>query len=366
MSNVADYVYFVLIYNFINDQINTFGMSLMTHMMTWASAIALTLVTLWVLIQGYRIITGQSRELMMQMVINASRITIIVTAATTMSIMGANLHDLLTVGLDQEINSLFTGNSDQTTAQAIDKNLAYTQVALSTIDAVQIVPGDTEMQAAKARTELIATFGTASPPMAAAAMLLLYQFTMALFIGLGPLFILCLIFDQTKDLFRRWLLYGIGTVFSMAVLSAVCAILLNLTVRVSAAYWLSKVTNAILGNSTQGLTSQAMEQGGIGLLMTVAIISVPPIAAGFFQGMMGSFMHFSAFSGGVTSQPGPQGQPPGAYTGSHAPAPNTSKKLAQTHTQASSLPGLAARTPYSATHSNLDVKKTPSVPPNQP
>ena len=113
MSNVADYVYFVLIYNFINDKIRTFGMHLMTHMMTWASAIALTLVTLWILIQGYRIITGQSRELMMQMVINASRITIIVTAATTMSIMGANLHDLLTVGLDHEVNSLFTDDSDR-------------------------------------------------------------------------------------------------------------------------------------------------------------------------------------------------------------------------------------------------------------
>ncbi len=43
---------------------------------------------------------------------------------------------------------------------------------------------------------------------------------MALFIGLGPLFIPCLLFDQTKDLFKRWLLYGIGTVFSMAVLAA--------------------------------------------------------------------------------------------------------------------------------------------------
>ena len=364
MSNVADYVYFVLIYNFINDKIRTFDMHLMTHMMTWASAIALTLVTLWILIQGYRIITGQSRELMMQMVINASRITIIVTAATTMSIMGANLHDLLTVGLDHEVNSLFTDDSDQTTAQAIDKNLAYTQVALSTIDAVQIVPGDAEMQAAKARTELIATFGTASPPMAAAAMLLLYQFTMALFIGLGPLFILCLIFDQTKELFRRWLLYGIGTVFSMAALSAVCAILLDLTVRVSAAYWLSKVTNAILGNSTQGLTNQAMEQGGIGLLMTVMIISVPPLVALFFQGTMGSFFAYSQFTSG--NRTGPQGQSPGTYgAGSYIPGSNNSQPVGQTHASVSPLPGLAAKTPLPTASSNLDVTKTSGTLPNQ-
>jgi type IV secretion system protein VirB6 len=312
MPNIADYAYYALVYNYLNNQINQFGMDLMGRMMTWASAIALTLVTLWIIVQGYRIVTGQSREPMMHMVAGMSKIALIVTAATTMAVMGTDLHNWLTVGMDQEINGLFTGNDDQTTATSIDKNLAYTQVALSTIDAVQVVPGDTEMQTSKARSELIATFGTASPPMAAGAMLLLYQFTIALFIGLGPLFILCLIFEQTKDLFRRWLLYGIGTLFSMATLSVVSSMVLGLTAKVSAAYWTATVINSIMGNSAEGLTNQAMQQGGIGLLMTVLIISVPPMAAMFFQGTVGSFMHFSAFSGGA-SRPGPQGQPPGSY-----------------------------------------------------
>lgn len=313
MPNIADYAYYVLIYNYLNNQINQFGMDLMGRMITWASAIALTLVTLWIIIQGYRIVTGQSREPMMHMVAGMSKIALIVTAATTMAVMGTDLHNWLTVGLDQEINGLFTGNGNQTTATSIDQNLAYTQVALSTIDAVQVVPGDTEMQTSKARSELIATFGTASPPMAAGAMLLLYQFTIALFIGLGPLFILCLIFEQTKDLFRRWLLYGIGTLFSMATLSVVSSMVLGLTAKVSAAYWTATVINSIMGNSSEGLTNQAMQQGGIGLLMTVLIISVPPMAAMFFQGTVGSFMHFSAFAGGEASRPGPQGQPPGSY-----------------------------------------------------
>ena len=195
-------------------------------------------------------------------------------------------------------------------------------------------------------------------------MLLLYQFTMALFIGLGPLFILCLIFDQTKELFRRWLLYGIGTVFSMAALSAVCAILLDLTVRVSAAYWLSKVTNAILGNSTQGLTNQAMEQGGIGLLMTVMIISVPPLVALFFQGTMGSFFAYSQFTSG--NRTGPQGQSPGTYgAGSYIPGSNNSQPVGQTHASVSPLPGLAAKTPLPTASSNLDVTKTSGTLPNQ-
>ncbi|WP_175472809.1 hypothetical protein [Luteibacter sp. 329MFSha] len=40
-----------------------------------------------------------------------------------------------------------------------------------------------------------------------------------------------------------------------------------------------------------------MQQGGIGLLLTALIVSVPPMAAAFFQGTLGSFMSYSAFGG---------------------------------------------------------------------
>jgi type IV secretion system protein VirB6 len=168
---------------------------------------------------------------------------------------------------------------------------------------------------------LIAGFGAAGPAMAAGAMLLLYQFTMAIFIGLGPLFILCLIFEQTKSLFQRWLLYGIGTLFSIAILYVVTSIVLKLTVNVAAALWSADIVNSILDTGSEGFSSQAMQQGGIGLLLTVLIVSVPPMAAMFFQGTVGQFMHFSAFGGGPASRPGPQGQPPGSYgAGGYGPS----------------------------------------------
>ena len=139
---------------------------------------------------------------------------------------------------------------------------------------------------------------------------------------LGPPFILCLIFDQTKDIFRRWLMYGVGTMFAMAMLSVVSAMVLDLTAKVSEALWASKVLNSIIGNDAEGLTSLAMQQVGIGLLMTVLVISVPPMAAVFFNGTMGQFMHFSAFGGGALSRPGPQGQPAGSYGGGYVPPKN--------------------------------------------
>lgn len=301
------FVYFVLIYNWLSDQINTFGMNLMANLMTWASGIALVLVTLWIMVQGYRMITGQSRESMMALVMSMTRIAIIVTAASTMSVFGANLHHFLTTDLSTEVNQLFTGDSS-TAAQTIDENLAWTQLALGAINAVQISPGNTDLSDTKEHALLMAGLGTASPPMAAAAMLLLYQFTLAIFIGLGPLFILCLIFDQTKSLFQRWLLYGVGTIFSMAVLAFVSSLVLQLTLRVAAALWTSNAINNMTGLGAEGLSDQAMQQGGLGLLMTVLIISVPPLAAAFFQGTVGAFYFNSAFGHGGGARQGPNGQ----------------------------------------------------------
>ncbi|MBN7917293.1 type IV secretion system protein, partial [Stenotrophomonas maltophilia] len=50
---------------------------------------------------------------------------------------------------------------------------------------------------------------------------------------------LSLLFDQTKQLFQRWLFYGIGTMFSMAVLAAMVSIALDMVIRVSASFWMT-------------------------------------------------------------------------------------------------------------------------------
>src|SRR3546814_16365263 len=102
---------------------------------------------------------------------------------------------------------------------------------------------------------------------------------MALFIGLGPMFILCLLFEQTKQLFSKWLFYGIGTMFSLALLSVMVAIALKMVLAVAAAFWVGSFTGA----TTEGINSMALQQGGLGLILTVLIVTAPPMAASFFQ-----------------------------------------------------------------------------------
>ncbi|MCD0264887.1 Type IV secretion system protein virB6, partial [Xanthomonas melonis] len=71
------------------------------------------------------------------------------------------------------------GDEDSSASDAIDENLAYTQIAMATLDAVRVDPSQPEVLEKKGRAMLMAGFGTASPPMAAGAMLLLFKFTMA-------------------------------------------------------------------------------------------------------------------------------------------------------------------------------------------
>ncbi|MFC3566502.1 type IV secretion system protein [Xanthomonas dyei] len=306
-ANLGDFVFFKLVNDYFNREIQDFGMELMGRAMRWVSTIALTVTTLWILILGYRIATGQSRESAMATMIKAGKVALIISFASALGANGAMLHQSMTQNLDKEIHTLFTGD-EGTAADAIDENLAYTQVAMATLDAVRVDPAQPEVLEKKGRAMLMAGFGTASPPMAAGAMLLLFKFTMAFLIGVGPIFILALIFDQTKDLFKKWLFYVIGTLFSMAMLSVVTAMVLKFTVKVAAAYWAVKFIPLA---SAEGLSSQALQQGGIGLIMTMLIVTVPTIAAALWQGNMGTFMAYSAF--GTASSPGPQGQPAGSY-----------------------------------------------------
>lgn len=71
--------------------------------------------------------------------------------------------------------------------------------------------------------------------------------------------------------------YGIGTMFSMGVLSAMVSIALDMVIRVSASFWTTALVNKFLldGASSDGVTIQAMQQGGMGLILTTLILTAP-------------------------------------------------------------------------------------------
>ncbi|ACF52142.1 TrbL/VirB6 plasmid conjugal transfer protein [Stenotrophomonas maltophilia R551-3] len=314
-SSIGDFVFFRLILDYLHKEIAEYGVKLLGRMMAWVGGIALTLMTLWVLIQGFRIATGRSRDSMMVLVTNMAKAALIVSVATTMGMFGREMHGFLINDVKNEITYVVTGKKDSP-EDLIDENLGYMQLALSSVDALDVM-SDVTLDNAKTRAMWFIGMGTGGPAVTAGSMLLLYEVALALFIGLGPLFILCLLFDQTKQLFQKWLLYGIGTMFSMAVLAAMTGIAMKMVSKVAFAFWGSTLTGTLMGqNFSEGMSSMALQQGGMGLILTTLILTAPPMAAMFFQGTLGSFMAYSQIGGSaVPASPGPNGQPPGSTGG---------------------------------------------------
>jgi type IV secretion system protein VirB6 len=319
-----DFVFFVQIYSTVTGMISDFSSSLMTNVMGWVSAIAITLFTLWIIIQGFRILSGQSRDSMLGMVLSMSRTAIILIAASSLAFIGGDLQNFVNNTALPAVNSLVTTGSvadgSSNVAQTIDKNLVFTQVAMAFIEGAEgLNSGQSGANTATSGgTTLMAVVGLAGPPMTAGALLLTYQVALALFIGLGPLFIMCLIFDQTKSLFQGWLMYGLSTMFSLAVLNVMVVIVLKITLAVASALWVSGGIIAATGLGTSGLNNQAMQQGGIGMLMTVLIISAPAMAGRFFGAVLGEFRERSGFDGAQRSQPQQMASPHSAGAGAGA------------------------------------------------
>ena len=284
VNDLGNLYFFIEIKDFVNDRIDRFMEDFVLETMSLVTGLALMLMTLWVLFKGLRIIAGKSQESMMGLVMDSLRASLIVAAATATAAGGLPLIVGMTDGLTDVIYQTVTGKREDDPFRAIDRSLGYMQLAMLSIDALQ-VSGDEAIAAAKTRAQVFTGVGIAGPALVGGTMLMLNRIALALFVGMGPIFIMCLLFDATKALFSKWLLFGIGAMFSLAVLSVMVSIALDAVLAVAATFWVGR----FLGANTEGISSMALQQGGLGVVMTMLIVTVPPMAANFFQGALGQF-----------------------------------------------------------------------------
>uniref|UniRef100_UPI003FD3314A type IV secretion system protein n=1 Tax=Xanthomonas euvesicatoria TaxID=456327 RepID=UPI003FD3314A len=289
LSSLGNYAFFSLINDFLRDEIDIFQWTLLQRTSALIGVVSLTVLTLWIIFQGYRIVTGQSREAAMGLVVTALRASLIIALATSMAEGSSKLYWTLTEGVSQSITQVVTGDS-KSPYDAIDKNLGLMQIAMMSIDQIQTA-GNQQRDDEKTRARWFTGVGMAGPGVVGGSLLLLNKIGMALFVGFGPLFIMCLLFQATKSLFSKWLLYGLGMVFSLSVLSFTVSLATKVVGAVALAFL---VKYAMPGSSGEGISSMALQQGGLGLVMTTLIVTAPPMAAAFFQGTLGQFTAYSA------------------------------------------------------------------------
>lgn len=329
IPDYGEFIFFKLVLERLQHDINVFGDRVLGRMMTFVQFVAISLLSIWVFWQGFRVLTGQMRDSLMGLVANMGKAVFIVALATSFGAANQPVTGFLTTDMKDGIHELITGKTGGPEDE-IDENLAWLQVAMSSLDALE-TGGDVGLNDEKGRAQTWISLGTGGPAVVAGALMLMYQVAMALFIGLGPLFILCLLFDYTKGLFQKWLFYGIGTMFSLAVLSAMVSIVLSMVTDVAAAMWAADLFSTIVmkdAGGAVGFSSRAMQTGAMGMILTLLLITVPPMAANFFSGTLGNFMHYTAFGGAVAASPssaGPAGIP--ASNGYQPQQPGPSQSL---------------------------------------
>ena len=331
--------------NYIDARINFFTESTLASVFTTVGFFALILLTLWIMWYGYQIVMGNSQHSAKEFVFKAVRAWIIIAFATGLAAsMGFSIR-ATTTNLSDMISSTMTGSNDASKCTStdsdkgfmgckIDQNLIRAQASMAFVGQLD-TGGDPVLEDKKSKASLMAAAGIGGPAIVAGALLLTLKVAMALFIALGPIFIMCLLFKVTTPLFQKWLYYGISTMFATAMLAAVSDISMDLVENISGSLFVSNIFTSLAEGSgftsaastasggAAGIMQASMQQLGLGLMLSTLLISTPPMAAQFFNGVMGSFSSYnhlasvgipapgmppmSSYGGGATGAAGARG-----------------------------------------------------------
>ena len=283
-----------------------------------ALTVIIGLLTVWVMIQGFLIVTGRSQEGIKGFVFNLGKTYFIVAMALGVAADGKFGVRTLTDTLSDGISQIMTGNSDVGSkcltqdAQVIigckiDMNLTATQSMMGMLDGIDTADSDyLENKISEARW--FAGIGTAGPAIVAGTMLIMFRIAIALFIGFAPIFILCLLFKKTAPLFQKWLYYGLATIFSSVMLGVMADIAMDLVSNIAITDAVTRIASILGGGDLSGIMQTVTQQLGLGLVLSTLLIVVPPMAGAWFSGMMASYTGYNAMMGWNGGQPA---TPPG-------------------------------------------------------
>ncbi|SDZ19726.1 type IV secretion system protein VirB6 [Lysobacter sp. yr284] len=301
--------FFALFKDFLDGEIAEYSRNLLRRVGTLVAVGVTPLVTLWIIYQGYLRVTGQSHGSMAALKVEATRIVLIVTIAGASANFQDSIYKSMTDGVGQVINYAISGEDKATVYDNIDQALALMQLATSSIDMLDV--GENQVALKKRdQASLVAGLGVGGPAVVGGCLLILNKFVIAMLLGVGPFFVLCLIFKQTEGLFKGWLNSLLGSLMAMAFLSVAVTLAMDVTLALAGGFWAAEGLSRLLGMGTasEGINSVVQMQGILGLVLTTFIMGAPPAAAMLFRGLLANFNPHSQFTGG------------GARSGDRAPS----------------------------------------------
>src|SRR5574344_1794591 len=95
IDGLAQMAFYDAIYSFLETSIDRFADDTLNRVTRMVAGAALTALTIWFMLQGFRIVTGQSRESMSALMANSARAALICVCASGFAFYGKDLRSLI-------------------------------------------------------------------------------------------------------------------------------------------------------------------------------------------------------------------------------------------------------------------------------
>ena len=263
---------------YIKEQIEQFGYGGLSRGFALVITAASLLVTIWLILQGWRIVTEQSRDSMKGFIIRSIQVVLVMAIAQGAAIFGKDLVGSIN-GIKDMVSLYVTGSTYSSPENMIDATL----LAMSALQEQLTLYASQETTLNNGLgngLNFITGMGQAVPALVSGGLLLLNQIALSLCLVFAPLFIVCYLFEVSRPFFNTWAKFTVTTLFSLAVLTVIITIAMKAILVVSATILAADITSG----GTLVLRDIATAQGGLGMLMTTLILGGPPLVTNFFSG----------------------------------------------------------------------------------
>lgn len=300
MGNTENLGFFILIKTYVEILIMKFGDRGLSALSTVLIPSLMSMVTVWLMFEGYRILNGQSREPLNMFLWRGAKMVVIITVASWIMNNPTGLRDWISEHIKNPIASVIVGGEYASPEAMVDSSLLLMHLIMGAFGSLQAA---TSNDNGSAFSNFIMASGVAqgAPAVVAGALLLLNEIALSLAILTAPAFILCLLYDPTKQYFQGWLKFFLGSLLTMAVLSVMVTIglkvMLVYATKVLGEYG---VGVAVAGSASQdrpGIAQITIMQGGLGLMMSTLMITAPLLVGNLIGSSLG-FNTYNPLQGG--------------------------------------------------------------------
>lgn len=256
-------------------------------------------VTMWVMIQGMKIMNGTMKTPILELGFQAAKMILVLSLVSLTLAETPWITEQVT--MFQESIAIFLTGTSTPVDNLIDFNIAAT----SLIDLVvqdMTGKGGTPGPNIGSNSLMAGWLGQGGPAVTAASLLMMARVAIVFGIMLSPLFLFFILFEKTNALFWQWAKYLLSIFFGMAALSIVTVIALQAMAQYGFLVFLSMLVNQMDAGPLKGFIVAIITGGGsttsvdvgagltrlamMGAFFTALIIAVPGIVMTYFGAAM--------------------------------------------------------------------------------